>query len=773
MLGGWDYGPLTNEIYKSSDGINWSKVANGTWQGRHGAGMIAFNNKLWVLSGDGHPDVWSSEDGIEWVLEVDYAPWGRRYTPYITVFNGKMWLMGGVSYWNETGFYSQSFEKVFNDIWSSEDGINWKLEIESAPWGPRGIIHGSLVHNGEMWILGGGSKNWNIPTNIYNDVWKSKNGIDWELVTESSPWAPRIHFTTISFDNKIWVIDGTTKNEALTNSVWYSENGIKWYPLESSSIFPPTHASTAFVHDNSLYISAGFDLDAIYRYTTPKAQSYTGKTDITVSLDTTLIDLNINLSSKLLPNISVEDTAIVELVSGKIKTKKIGNTKLTISHQGAYGFYPLEKVHINLNVKQKQNIIAEIIPEAIVQDTIKLNVITDLGLPVNIVPNDFIHVIDANTFVPLTSGTIIIKLFQEGNENYAPWSNELKINVHEFHEDARLKQKQVLLNELSAVDLVYDSSKVNLNFTSSSGLPLSLEVLDTSIAEIVQGNCIKINSAGSTKIKISNKGDNNYYPLYTTFIELNVAKREQKLLPHNSSISSIYGSSPIKLHHNSNAGLALHYDILDSDIADIINNDVLIIKNSGSTKLIISNKGDKNYLPLNPVYIDLKIQKKNQNILAHLPTAVMVMDTVFINIISDSELPVKIKSNVDITVLSEKIFIPITLGHTTIELTQEGNRNYNSWSKILDLDIHSPYKHLVYPNPAKDLVEIYSGNINLSTKIENISIYSLSGKLIKSLSIKGSTNHYILNVKELNAGTYIIKTYMNNGYLSTSRLVKL
>ncbi|MBW3545731.1 MAG: hypothetical protein KY428_09075, partial [Bacteroidetes bacterium] len=35
MLGGWAYGPLTNEIYKSSDGLQWEKVGEGAWQGRH------------------------------------------------------------------------------------------------------------------------------------------------------------------------------------------------------------------------------------------------------------------------------------------------------------------------------------------------------------------------------------------------------------------------------------------------------------------------------------------------------------------------------------------------------------------------------------------------------------------------------------------------------------------------------------------------------------------------------------------------------------------
>lgn len=431
MLGGWAYGPLTNEIYKSLDGLQWEKVGEGAWEGRHCAGMVVLNNKIWVFSGDGHPDIWSSDDGINWILEVEQAPWGKRYAPYVTVYDDKIWLMGGVSYWDEAGNYNQELEKPFNDVWSSADGVNWELINKEAPWGPRGLIHGSLVHRGEMWVLGGGSKLWNVPTVIYNDVWKSRNGIDWELVTEHAPWDPRIHFTTISFDDKIWVIDGTTTKESLTNEAWYSEDGKEWFSLSSAETFPPSHASTVFVHDNALYLSAGYDIDAIYRYRPPQEQFLSGdSTAIAISLDLASIELDFTLSSGLEPVFYLQDTSIAEVVSGQeLKIKNTGKTKVGVYHPGAHGYYPTDTIFISLSVKRHPNVFVEVPSKVVVNNIVQVNTQSDAGLPVRIIPGNHIQVVDNNSFIPTTTGMLSVELIQEGNDHFYAWNHTVNILV--------------------------------------------------------------------------------------------------------------------------------------------------------------------------------------------------------------------------------------------------------------------------------------------------------------------------------------------------------
>ena len=38
-------------------------------------------------------DVWSSETGVEWVMECAEAPWRKRQMHDTAVFDGKLWVM--------------------------------------------------------------------------------------------------------------------------------------------------------------------------------------------------------------------------------------------------------------------------------------------------------------------------------------------------------------------------------------------------------------------------------------------------------------------------------------------------------------------------------------------------------------------------------------------------------------------------------------------------------------------------------------------------------
>ena len=38
-------------------------------------------------------DVWSSADGVEWVMECAEAPWRKRQMHDTAVFDGKLWVM--------------------------------------------------------------------------------------------------------------------------------------------------------------------------------------------------------------------------------------------------------------------------------------------------------------------------------------------------------------------------------------------------------------------------------------------------------------------------------------------------------------------------------------------------------------------------------------------------------------------------------------------------------------------------------------------------------
>ncbi|MCD4781365.1 MAG: SUMF1/EgtB/PvdO family nonheme iron enzyme [Candidatus Omnitrophica bacterium] len=269
LLGGWrgsDEGACS-EVWRSYDGISWELIQkNAPWPARHSAGFFVFNNRIWVVSGDGHADVWNSQDGISWSLITDSAPWGMRYSPYVGVHDGKIWLMGGLSWWDQDG--GMNFldgTKAFNDVWSSTDGKHWKLVNMQAPWAHRGLIHGFVSLNNYIYILGGGTKGRNNDCDAgsetfteYNDVWRSKDGVDWQLVVPNAPWFPRTHFSVAVYDKRIWVSDGSHVVQLnLLNDVWWSKDGQDWEKV----VDPPweaRHASALVSYKGYLWMIAGY-----------------------------------------------------------------------------------------------------------------------------------------------------------------------------------------------------------------------------------------------------------------------------------------------------------------------------------------------------------------------------------------------------------------------------------------------------------------------------------------------------------------------------------
>ncbi len=263
LLGGWN--PLdsvnfpnitNNEIWKSTDGNNWTLAGNAPWESRHTFGTLVFNNKIWVLGGDQaqnhfQPDVWNSSDGVHWNLIDSAAPWGDRVTHITCVFNNKMWVMGGQKMVGQ-GF-NNTIDTVYSDVWNSVDGINWNKVSDSAGWAPRAQIEGSCIFNNKIWIFGGGT--YNGVKKYYNDVWNSSDGINWTLINNEAPWEKRQYHEVIVYDNLMWVIGGWD-GFSNRNDVWYSQDGVTWHELKNTPWYG-RHASSVYNYKKSLWMVAG------------------------------------------------------------------------------------------------------------------------------------------------------------------------------------------------------------------------------------------------------------------------------------------------------------------------------------------------------------------------------------------------------------------------------------------------------------------------------------------------------------------------------------
>ena len=278
LLGGWNAStavfPLTttNEVWNSTDGQHWTLVKPNTsgsasfnaatdWEGRHMAGWVVFQNKLWIVGGDSNQchyqtDAWSSSDGVNWTLATNQLPWGNRVLFYTLVFNNRIWVMGGQTLVLDDCPGSPQPETFYNDVWTSADGANWsQVQPTGTIWAPRGVIWGAVVFNGRMWVVGGGT--YGTPQYLYNDVWSSADGMNWTRVIANAPWQPRIYHDITVYDGRMWVVGGHAANgDGNLSDVWSSADGVKWTQVPSTP-WLARHAASVAVFKGALWLTGG------------------------------------------------------------------------------------------------------------------------------------------------------------------------------------------------------------------------------------------------------------------------------------------------------------------------------------------------------------------------------------------------------------------------------------------------------------------------------------------------------------------------------------
>jgi Kelch motif len=225
MYGGMDYEAraFLNDIWSSADGLTWSRTGSAAWSARGAQTMLVYRDKLWLFGGADHAtrsrspdaflnDVWVSDDGLAWTAVTDAAPWSPRSDAGVVVFNDELYLVGG---------------QGRADVWRSSDGRHWSQLAAQAPWKPR---HGyaGVVFDSKLWVFGGWAGK---PTNALNDVWYSGDGVTWQRQAEHAPWTPRFP-VAIVFQDKIWIFSGkhNGSDDSWSGDLWQMAAMVKAPP---------------------------------------------------------------------------------------------------------------------------------------------------------------------------------------------------------------------------------------------------------------------------------------------------------------------------------------------------------------------------------------------------------------------------------------------------------------------------------------------------------------------------------------------------------------
>ncbi len=127
LIGGSDRGTTyTNDVWKSSDGVTWTEVttAQPKFTERILHSVVEFKGELYIIGGAGQSknsfenDVWKSSNGIDWTEVTSTQPkFTGRAGHKVVKFNNELYLIGG---------FDSSFK---NDVWKSSDGIDWERKL--------------------------------------------------------------------------------------------------------------------------------------------------------------------------------------------------------------------------------------------------------------------------------------------------------------------------------------------------------------------------------------------------------------------------------------------------------------------------------------------------------------------------------------------------------------------------------------------------------------------------------------------------------------------
>lgn len=262
ILGGWfqSFEAPPRDVWSSPDGKEWKlETQEAPWKHSDLPMTVVFGDRLWLMGGwyngrlPGHSassEVWSTADGTKWERVTEAAGWSPRLAAGLVEFRGRMWILGGTE-----NYYFGDDKSLKNDVWSSADGKTWRRETESAPWSPRGY-HQAAVLGGRMYVMGGG--NYVPKYSAANDVWSTEDGVNWVRETESAGWSPRLWFSAATYRDRLWVLGGWSNNPSRNwGDAWHSADGRTWRKLETKTMWKERHEHSAYVFRDRLWIAGG------------------------------------------------------------------------------------------------------------------------------------------------------------------------------------------------------------------------------------------------------------------------------------------------------------------------------------------------------------------------------------------------------------------------------------------------------------------------------------------------------------------------------------
>ncbi|MEM8499730.1 MAG: hypothetical protein AAF542_17030 [Pseudomonadota bacterium] len=251
VIGGGQF--RSNDIWSSDTGITWRQRTNNlAAPSRALNNTVLFNDRLWAVSDGTTHSVWSSTNGIEWVLvnpsaEItnDEGVFSRHH---LVAFQGRLWAIARESVNDEIS------------VWSTTDGNDWRSETNDIPSLAESSSH-LLAFQDRLWLI--------IPGENGVDAFFSSDGNSWLKIPEKWSLPYRLGAGMIVYDDKMWLIAGHelmlvggTLFPDRKADVWSTTDGVSWTRETENAEFGPRSFHVVMQYDQKIWVSGSMGVMA-------------------------------------------------------------------------------------------------------------------------------------------------------------------------------------------------------------------------------------------------------------------------------------------------------------------------------------------------------------------------------------------------------------------------------------------------------------------------------------------------------------------------------
>lgn len=251
------YREYANDVWKSTNGKDWEEIKERTypelddetdWFPRFNHVLVSVNHDgtdfLYVIGGasmmENHSarysmkyfnDVWRSTDGANWE-RLNNNDYGIRSEAGAAVdpSTGRIFMQGGVHgvIFEEDDGTSHPLDD-WQWIWSSDDGINWIPENDTAMFDQRLLWrsdHHLLFYQNSLWAFSGkttSNQHYGFSKDYHYPIWKRDDNGILEVDSYGCDIDPRHGYATAILEGKIYILGGFTSSYGQSNDVWIGE----------------------------------------------------------------------------------------------------------------------------------------------------------------------------------------------------------------------------------------------------------------------------------------------------------------------------------------------------------------------------------------------------------------------------------------------------------------------------------------------------------------------------------------------------------------------